>query len=162
MAPMPIPVTTYDLLRTSRFRTTYELRDEQGATVATLRIGPGEARSAVAGTIESADRGWDLRRAPRTRTLEAVDAEDAVELRCQGDAIELPRLDHALRWRRRARLSAYGSLSLASPVDPKQEQAWATLRPRRGSAPGYVVTTAGDLPELELVLLSAAYDLLRG
>jgi len=159
---MAIPVTTFDLVRTSRFRTVYELRDEREATIASLRIGGGGARVAVVGEIEAEGRGWDLRRAPRQRGLEALGADEAVELRCAGDRIELATLGRPLRWRRRTGGSAYGSLSLAHPVDPCLDAAWATLHPRRQTAPGYAVTVAGALPEPELVLLSAAYDLLRG
>lgn len=139
-----------DLVRTTRFRPRYELREACGTLTGTLTWtgAPGRAEARVG------DRAWSLRPGACRSRLEAWSDEDDLELHLDHGEILLaghPR--EPMRWQRNVRSAATGSISSA--------HVHASLRPHRRTAPGFEVTLSGELPQRELVLLTAAYELLR-
>ncbi|WP_320671196.1 hypothetical protein [Patulibacter defluvii] len=139
-----------DLIRTARFRPRYELRGSSGAAIGSLAWtgAPGRAEARVG------ERSWTLRPATGRSRLEAWRDEQDLELHLDdGEIVLAERPAAPMAWRRGGSAPGAGSISAA--------RLHASLRPHRRTAPGFAVTLAGDLPERELVLLTAAFELLR-
>lgn len=141
--------TQLQLIQTSRWRPEFTL-SEDGDVRGTL-VWDELPRTAIA-TID--DDVWRLRQGCCPSAIEAVNADDEVELLLRDHQIELPdESGEPLLWRRHR--------SQPVGVEVRGPEVSAGFRRRHRGPRGVDIEVDGELACRDLVLLVAGYDLLR-